>query len=198
MASELCKSRNPVRTHKVINRVTRHMTNRTISIATTPLDYNILQEFIDLLAVADSTPGPIDVVVSSNGGDTMVAMAMYDAIKGATNKVRTIGLGSVGSAAVLVFAAGDERLLGPNASLFFHGTSVYAEGSFKNVSTINREMERVHNRYCSLITEQSGMSPGVVESFCKEEMYMDPATAVKHGIATGIYKKPVAHKAKKK
>lgn len=174
------------------------MTNRTISITSTPLDYNALREFIDLLSVVDSTPGTVDVCISSNGGDTMVAMAMFDALRAANNKVRTIGLGSVGSAAVLVFAAGDERLLGPNAALFFHGTSVYAEGSFKNVKTINNEMERVHKLYCSLIGKQAGVSSDAIEAFCKEEMYMNPQDAVKVGVATGLYARPLPQKNKRK
>lgn len=165
------------------------MTDKTISIVSTPLDYNVLRDFLEILPQLDADKGQIDVCISSGGGDMMVAMAMYDAIRGTKNKVRTVGLGNVGSAAVLLFAAGDERVLGPNASLFFHGTSVYAEGSPKNVRTINIEMERVHQLYCSLIAKQSGMKDEEILKFCEKEMYMSANDAVKYGIATGIYKR---------
>lgn len=175
------------------------MDNRTITISNTPLDAATLKDFLEQLTFADSMDGPINVCISSNGGDTMVAMAMFDAIRATRNKVTTVGLGAVGSAAVLVFSAGDERLIGPNASLFFHGTSVYAEGSFKNVKTINNEMERIHSNYCSLIAGQAGLDAKVVEGFCKKEMYMDADHAQKWGIATGKYQRQqISVKSKKK
>lgn len=173
------------------------MDNRTITISTTPLDAPTLKDFLEQLTFADSMDGPINVCISSNGGDTMVAMAMFDAMRAARNKITTVGLGAVGSAAVLVFAAGDERLVGPNASLFFHGTSVYAEGSFKNVKTINDEMERIHSLYCSLIAKQAGIDAKTVVGFCNKEMYMSANDAQKWNIATGIYQRPTTWKSPK-
>lgn len=64
----------------------------------------------------------LNLVISSEGGCVSSAFALIDTIKGSKIPIRTIGLGIIASAGLLIFMAGHEgdRILTPNTSLLSH------------------------------------------------------------------------------
>jgi ATP-dependent protease ClpP protease subunit len=71
----------------------------------------------------------ITIALSSGGGDTGAAFGAYNAIKALENqnsriKVKTVNIGSVASAAVILFCAGNERYSLPNANFLIHGNGM--------------------------------------------------------------------------
>ena len=68
----------------------------------------------------DSTHGEITIKMYSSGGDTTVAKAIYDLIRGCKNRVRIIGYGEIASSASIILQAGDLRVLSKNADLMLH------------------------------------------------------------------------------
>ena len=68
---------------------------------------------------------PMDVLnlmICSNGGEVGPAFGLIDVMQGSAVPVRTIGFGSVGSAALMIFMSGaaGQRILTPNTMVLSH------------------------------------------------------------------------------
>lgn len=91
--------------------------------------------------------GEITVVLNCNGGDTVLGMAIYDAIKACKNFVRVIVKGRAYSMGSIILQAADERVLSPNSSVMIHmGDRTYKE-NHKYVNSevkFDEHMDKVH------------------------------------------------------
>ena len=70
---------------------------------------------------------PVTVVLNTEGGSAFQGLAIYDLLKSCGFKLKTIVLGEVASAGVVIFLAGDERLMHKNAAIHFHATALQFE-----------------------------------------------------------------------
>lgn len=84
---------------------------------------NTVTEFLDQNKEADT----IEVHITSDGGSTSEARVIYDLLKNSGKKVITKGY-KVNSSAVMVFLAGDERLISENADFLIHPVWIDAMG----------------------------------------------------------------------
>lgn len=63
----------------------------------------------------------ITLLITSSGGSRAVSAAFYDFIKHILKpRLRTVGLGEVDSCGLVIFAAGEERLVAPRTTFYFH------------------------------------------------------------------------------
>lgn len=71
----------------------------------------------------------LNLFVCSPGGDLNSAFALIDVMRGSSVPIRTIGIGQIASAGLLIFIAGERgmRTLTPNTSILSHQ---YTWGSF--------------------------------------------------------------------
>ena len=71
---------------------------------------------------AEERPELLNLIVTSPGGDLNAAFALIDVMRGSAIPVRTIGLGQIASAGLMIFIAGDKgkRILTPNTSILSH------------------------------------------------------------------------------
>ena len=71
----------------------------------------------------------LNLIICTPGGDLNAAFAVIDTMKGSHIPVRTIGLGQIASAGLLMFIAGEkgQRVLTPNTSILSHQ---YTWGAF--------------------------------------------------------------------
>lgn len=63
---------------------------------------------------------PIQVIINSPGGSLYAGLAIFDVLRTMPNPIITLGLGFVGSAALLIYTAGDIRQCTPSTSFFYH------------------------------------------------------------------------------
>jgi ATP-dependent Clp protease protease subunit len=71
---------------------------------------------------------PLTIKLNNCGGDEYHGMAIYDTIRACTSKVIIIGIGNVHSMGSIIFQAGDERIMAPNAKQLIHyGTPLLAD-----------------------------------------------------------------------
>jgi len=77
----------------------------------------------------DNNPHLLNLLITSPGGDLNAAFALVDIMRGSAIPIRTVGLGQVASAGLMIFIAGTtgERILTPNTSILSHQ---YSWGSF--------------------------------------------------------------------
>jgi ATP-dependent Clp protease protease subunit len=78
---------------------------------------------------AEERPTMMNLVVCSPGGDLNAAFALIDTMRGSAIPIRTIGLGQIASAGLLIFISGEkgQRILTPNTSILSHQ---YSWGAF--------------------------------------------------------------------
>ena len=67
----------------------------------------------------EERPELLNLIITSPGGDLNAAFALIDTMRGSAIPIRTIGLGQIASAGLMIFIAGDKghRLLTPNTSI---------------------------------------------------------------------------------
>lgn len=78
---------------------------------------------------SEQRPDIMNLIITSPGGDLTAAFALIDIMRGSSIPIRTIGLGQIASAGLLIFIAGKkgQRVLTPNTSILSHQ---YTWGSF--------------------------------------------------------------------
>lgn len=96
---------------------------------------------------------PITIVLTTEGGESDVAFAMYDLIKNNPVKARTVVLGPCYSAGTLILQAGFERAMHENSSLMIHYGAEMVE---------SKEEKR-------FLRQQDATWVGIFLSRCKEE-----------------------------
>lgn len=101
------------------------------------------------------------LMICSEGGDTAAAFALIDVMRGSAIPVKTVGLGMIASAGLMIFIAGTpgRRILTPNTSIMSHQFSWYNEGKAHELFATMKEFELTqarmlaHYQACTGLTE---------------------------------------------
>ena len=72
----------------------------------------------------------LTVCISSDGGSVDIAVELFNFLKLLDCKVKTVNISRVNSAAVVVFAAGEERFSLPSSSFYVHSVTKKLNGDF--------------------------------------------------------------------
>lgn len=102
----------------------------------------------------------LTLYINSVGGDLCGAFALIDMMRNSKHRIRTIGIGSVMSAAFLIFAAGTrgERYIAQNTSILCHQFSEDVEGKFHDLKAQMRESENMNKRMVDLLRDCTDLS----------------------------------------
>jgi ATP-dependent Clp protease protease subunit len=87
------------------------------------IDESMAESVVMSLSYLSRTDGGITIMINSQGGNVSDMFAMYDAMRVCPNKITTIGIGEVCSAAGLLLVAGDKRLAAPCTMFMAHNVS---------------------------------------------------------------------------
>lgn len=162
--------------------------NRTVWIVG-PLEDEKGYQYVPGIRLLDETPGPIKVVLMSNGGGEGGGFAIFDTLKTLRNPVITIGFGHVYSIAALIFQAGKQRYLAQNCELMMHNGSLQMEGGDMNTDMIEQiaaEAVKNNGRYHRAIASRSNVDLQKIRQWCKDERYFSAEEAVAEGLADGV------------
>lgn len=109
---------------------------------------------------------PLTLYINSDGGSLQDAFALIDVMKLSVKPIRTIGIGSVCSAAFLIFAAGTkgERIISPNASIMCHQYSNTSYGKYHDIKAANKENELLNERMISLLKYCTNLDTRTIKS----------------------------------
>jgi ATP-dependent Clp protease protease subunit len=111
---------------------------------------------------AEERPDMLNLIVCSPGGDLNAAFALVDTMRGSAIPIRTIGLGQIASAGLMVFISGDKghRILTPNTSILSHQYSWGAFGKehelFAQIKEFDLTTKRMiaHYKKCTGLTDK--------------------------------------------
>ncbi len=135
---------------------------------------------------------PIDMFISTYGGSADDMAALVDIMNMVKKDcpIRTIGLGKVMSAGVLILASGTkgERMLGKNCRVMIHSVIAGNAGSLHNLENELAEVKKMQEVYLDSLVEVTNLTKKQLKSFMrrKTNVYLTAEEAIKYGIADKI------------
>jgi len=108
----------------------------------------------------------LTLYVNSDGGNLQDALALIDVMKQSRKPVRTIGLGSICSAAFLIFAAGAKgnRIISSNASIMCHQFFGSSEGKYHDIKAVVKENELMNSRMVSVLRDCTNLDVRTIKT----------------------------------
>lgn len=162
-----------------------------------PINDEHLKKVMDRLGVfyKDDSAKPMFLMINSGGGSTASGFGFFDLINFLLKpkpRIITIGSGRVSSMAIIVWLAGEERLLTPNTYMFFHeiGRSFEKEHRY-DVTQLKASLSEVkiqEKGYAKIVSEKSRGKLNIekVLKMMKDEVVLSAKEAVKFGLADKI------------
>jgi len=100
------------------------------------------------------------LMICSSGGDLEPAFALIDVMKSSILHIKTVGLGQIASAGLLIFLAGTpgRRILTPNTSILSHQFAWGSEGKAHELFAMQKEFNHAHQRMLNLYRETTKLS----------------------------------------
>lgn len=106
------------------------------------------------------------LMVCSQGGDVASAFALIDVMQSSPIPIKTVGLGVIASAGLLIFLAGnrERRVLTPNTGILSHQFSWYNEGKAHELFATMKEFELTHRRMLNHYKLCTGLDEATIMS----------------------------------
>ena len=124
----------------------------------------------------------LQLIICSNGGDTSAAFALIDVMRSSAIPIKTVGLGVIASAGLLVFISGSQgrRFLTPNTSILSHQFSWWSEGKVHELIAQVKEYELLHRRMIDHYKACTGLSLAQIKEklLPPEDVYLSSQEAL--------------------
>lgn len=139
-----------------------------------------------LIALAQESDAPINILISSPGGHVESGDAIHDMIKFIRAPVTMVGTGWVASAGTLIFLAvpKDRRVCLPNTRFMIHQPSGGMGGPATDIAIQAKEMVRVRERVARITAKQTGNPIERVLSDMDRDFWMSADEAIEYGIVS--------------
>ena len=128
--------------------------------------------------------------IRSEGGDMSAAFALIDVMRSSNLAIKTVGLGQIASAGLLIFLAGTQgrRTLTPNTSILSHQFSWGSDGKAHELFATMREFELTQKRMVQHYKDCTGLSDTVIKAklLPPHDVWLDAKEALKLNICDSI------------
>lgn len=139
---------------------------------------------------AEERPEQLNLIVCSPGGDLNAAFALIDVMKGSAIPVRTIGLGQIASAGLLIFISGEkgQRVLTPNTSILSHQYSWGAFGKEHELFATVKEFDLTTKKMIAHYKKCTGMADKKIRDVLlpPQDVWLSPTEAKKMGLCDDV------------
>lgn len=139
---------------------------------------------------AEERPNLLNLIITSPGGDLSAAFAVIDTIRGSAIPIRTIGLGQIASAGLMIFIAGNKgkRILTPNTSILSHQYTWGAFGKEHELFATVKEFDLTTKKMISHYKKCTGLSEAKIREILlpPQDIWLSPIEAKKLGICDDI------------
>ena len=138
----------------------------------------------------EERPDLLNLIITSPGGDLNAAFAIIDTMRGSAIPIRTIGLGQIASAGLMIFIAGakGKRLLTPNTSILSHQYSWGAFGKEHELFATVKEFDLTTKKMIAHYKKCSGLSEAKIKELLlpPQDMWLSPIEAKKLGLCDEV------------
>lgn len=106
------------------------------------------------------------LMVCSSGGDMEAAFALIDVMHSSELFIKTVGLGQIASAGLMIFLAGSpgRRVLTPNTSILSHQFSWGSDGKAHELFAIQKEFSLTQKRMLEHYKTTTGLSAEEIQT----------------------------------
>ena len=130
------------------------------------------------------------LMICSDGGDMSAAFALIDVMKSSNVFIKTVGLGQIASAGLLIFLAGSpgRRTLTPNTSIMSHQYVWSNDGKHHELLATIREFELTQSRMINHYVACTGLSEEEIKQHLlpPHDVYLSATDAMNLGICDNI------------
>jgi len=138
----------------------------------------------------EERPEMLNLIITSPGGDLNAAFALVDTMRGSAVPIRTIGLGQIASAGLMIFIAGDKglRILTPNTSILSHQYSWGAFGKEHELFATVKEFDLTTKKMINHYKKCTGLSEAKIREVLlpPQDMWLSPHEAKKLGLCDDV------------
>lgn len=138
----------------------------------------------------EERPEMLNLIITSPGGDLNAAFALIDVMRGSAIPVRTIGLGQIASAGLMIFIAGEkgQRILTPNTSILSHQYSWGAFGKEHELFATVKEFDLTTKKMIAHYKKCTGMNEKQIREILlpPQDMWLSPSEAKKYGLCDDV------------
>lgn len=150
-------------TYTAIDTVDKNLLDSDIHYLSGDIETENIGNAIKWIIAANLSKKPkktLKLYVNSMGGDLYEAFALIDVMKSSYHKISTIGIGSVMSAAFLIFASGQqgERYIGKNSGIMNHQHSSEMDAKMHDMKAAMRENQNCEARCLQILRDATGMT----------------------------------------
>ncbi|CAB4125608.1 ClpP Protease subunit of ATP-dependent Clp proteases [uncultured Caudovirales phage] len=139
---------------------------------------------------SEERPEMLNLIICSPGGDLNAGFALVDTMRGSAVPIRTIGLGQIASAGLLIFIAGEkgQRLLTPNTSILSHQYSWGSFGKEHELFAQVKEFDLTTKRMIAHYKKCTGLTEAVIREILlpPQDVWLSAVEAKKLGLADEV------------
>lgn len=141
-----------------------------------------------LIAMAQESDAPIQVLLSSPGGHVESGDAIHDMIRFIRAPVTIIGSGWVASAGAHIFLAAEKerRVCLPNTRFMIHQPAGGAGGQASDIAIQAREILRTRERIAKVVAERTGQPLERVSKDIERDYWMSASEAIEYGLVSRV------------
>lgn len=116
---------------------------------------------------AEQQPDMMNLIICTPGGDLNAAFSLIDTMRGSSIPIRTIGLGQIASAGLLIFISGKkgQRILTPNTSILSHQYTWGSFGKEHELMAQVKEFDLTSKRLINHYKKCTGLKEDVIRKF---------------------------------
>ena len=130
------------------------------------------------------------LMICSEGGDISAAFALIDVMRSSSIPIKTVGLGQIASAGLMIFIAGapQRRVLTPNTSILSHQFAWGSSGKIHELFATVKEFELTHQRMIDLYRACTGLDDAQIREVLlpPQDVYLSATEALAHGICDHV------------
>jgi ATP-dependent Clp protease protease subunit len=136
----------------------------------------------------------LTLYVNSQGGDLYEALGLIDMMKNSKLRIRTIGYGSVMSAAFLIVAAGTkgERYIAQNTGIMCHQfSSIEDVGKYHDIKATRKEIDRLHQAMYNVLKDATELDGRTIKNklLPAHDVYMTAEEMISYNAADFVLTK---------
>lgn len=132
----------------------------------------------------------LTLYINSTGGDLYQAFALIDVMRSSKHPIRTIGIGSIMSAAFLIFASGTrgERYIGMNTGIMCHQFTSGSEAKYHDIKAEIKEADLCNRKMVDILKAATGLTNIKIKAklLPASDVYLTVEELIELGIADNV------------
>ena len=158
--------------------------SRTVIVAGAINDKLAQRTVAHLLALAEESDDPINMLISSPGGHVESGDMIHDVIRFIRPRVRTIGSGWVASAGALIFVGAEkaDRYCLPNTRFLIHQPSGGIGGTSSDMMIQAEQVRLMRQRLNQIFADATGQSIERIEADTQRDFWLNTQEALDYGL----------------